>query len=229
MRRILVVDDDPDVLRTVGWTLEAAGYDAVLCASASQAREWMGRHGLPHLAVLDIVMEGTDGLELAAEIAAACDLPIIFLTSVAERETVVGALERLAEDYVLKPFHPDELAARVGRVLRRVSDFGYAEGRRLVLGHGIEIDFVRQVVWVQGEEVRLTATESKLLFVLSTASPRTVTAAHLLSRLWPDGTVFEDALRVHVHRVRHKIEAAPSKPRLLQTVRGIGYRLGPGE
>lgn len=227
-RRILAVDDDPDVLRTVVWALEAAGYEVIARASADEARVWMEREGLPHLAVLDIVMPGANGLEFAAEITQFSDLPIVLLTSVADGETAAHSLTTVAEDYVRKPFRPDELAARIGRVLRRVQDFSYAEHRRVVLGPGLEVDFVRQCAWVGGAELRLTPIETKLLFVLSVNAPRTVPTAQLLERVWPAGDTFEDTLRVHVHRLRHKIEVDPSQPGLLQTVRGLGYRLGAG-
>ena len=124
-RRILVVDDDPDIAQVVKMTLEEEGFDVSVACSAKDAFEKMAKEGLPHLAVVDIRMPGTDGLELARKVQKYSDLPVIMLTAVNEEDTVVKAIEEVAEDYVTKPFVPKVLAARVKRVMRRMGDFAF--------------------------------------------------------------------------------------------------------
>ena len=124
-RRILVVDDDPSILQLVQDKLRLAGYTVLTAASGHQALDLIARHGLPHLAIVDVVMPGMDGFELCRTVQQYVDLPVIMLTAVDEEETVIKGIEYFAEDYVIKPFSPRELVARVERVLRRIGDFAY--------------------------------------------------------------------------------------------------------
>ncbi len=226
-QRILVVDDDPDILRVVSVTLELEGFEIGTAESAPGALDWIRRHGLPHLAVIDIMMPGTNGIELAREIHKFCDLPIVMLTAVDEEETVVSTIEELAEDYIIKPFNPRELAARVKRLIRRIGDFTYAMAPVTRIDDHLSIDFINQKATAGGKTVSLTPTETKLLHILIRSSRRTVTTDHLLRRIWPMDEVFEDTLRVHVHRLRQKIEPKPSSPHYLITQRGTGYSFLP--
>lgn len=221
--RILCVDDDPDILRVLRYTLEDAGFDAGGASSGSEALRWIERHGLPHLAVVDIRMPEMDGLELCRRLHGYSDLPVLLLTAVDEEAVVVAALETVAEDYVIKPFRPAELVARVRRVLRRMGDFSFALGPETPVDEHLTVDFVRQAARLAGRSVALTPTESKLLYILMRNAPRLVTTDYLLRRVWPREEVFEDTLRVHVHRLRHKIEPAPGQPRYVLTHRGLGY------
>lgn len=221
--RILAVDDDPDIRSVVRFALEAEGLRVTGVGSGQEALEWIGRHGLPHLALIDIMMPGQDGLSLAREILEFCDLPIIFLTAIGDSSTKVSAIEELAEDYVTKPFDPRELAARVKRLLRRVQDFSFAQRPRLQVDSHLAVDFVRREAYVRETRIDLTPTETKLLHILIKSKGRTVTSDFLLRRLWPREEVFEDTLRVHVHRLRKKIEIDHGKPRYLVTQRGLGY------
>lgn len=221
--RILVVDDDPDIRAVVRFTLEAEGLTVAGVGSAGEALEWIRRQGLPHLALVDIMMPGQDGLSFAREVLEFCDLPIIFLTAIGDSSTKVSAIEELAEDYITKPFDPRELAARVKRLLRRVQDFSFAQRPRLQIDGHLEVDFVRREAYVRELRIDLTPTETKLLHILIKSKGRTVTSDFLLRRLWPREEVFEDTLRVHVHRLRKKIELDPGKPRYLVTQRGLGY------
>lgn len=223
-RRILVVEDDPDVLRLIRAELERAGFEVWSCLSAEEALDRVEERGLPHLAVVDILLPGLDGLALARRLQEWSDLPVLMLTSVDEEETVVGAIEDFAEDYIRKPFRPRELVARVERVFRRIGDFGYALQPVIRVDDRLSVDFARQRVLVDGEAVPLTSTESKLLYILMRQAGQVIATGFLLRRLWPREEVFEDALRVHVHRLRAKIEPTPGNPRYVVTERGAGYR-----
>jgi DNA-binding response OmpR family regulator len=223
-RCILAVEDDPDLLRLIRRELEVAGFRVWPAASAEEALELIARQGLPHLALVDILLPGLDGLGLARKLQEWSDLPIVMLTSVQEEETVVQAIEGFAEDYIRKPFNPREMVARVERVVRRIGDFAYALQPAVRVDERLAVDFAHQRVSVDGRPVPLTATETKLLYVLMRSAGRVVATDFLLRRLWPREEVFEDALRVHVHRLRGKIEPEPNRPRYVVTERGAGYR-----
>ena len=227
MQRILVVDDDPEVVRLVSLRLDQAGYATLTAHSGQQALEVVQRHGLPHLAIVDIRMPGVDGFEFCRQVQQYSDLPIIFLTAVDEEETVIQGIERYAEDYVVKPFRARELVARVQRVLRRIGDFAYTLAPLTQIDDDLAVDFVHQQALAGGKEVPLTPTETKLLYILMRNAGHVVTTDFLLRRLWPLEEVFEDTLRVHVHRLRHKIEPVPGRPRYVLTERGVGYQFPP--
>lgn len=226
-QRVLVVDDDPDIARVVRITLEEEGFEVETASSANEAFEQIARHGLPHLAVVDIRMPGMDGIELSRKVQKYSDLPVIMLTAVDEEETVVRAIEEVAEDYVVKPFLPKVLAARVKRVIRRMGDFSFRLEALTVIDDRLAIDFAEKKALIDEEPVSLTPTETKLLHILIRSARRTVTTEYLLGRLWPLDEVFEDTLRVHVHRLRQKIEPDSSSPHYLITQRGVGYSFLP--
>jgi len=223
-RRVLAVDDDPDVLRLIRRELEAVGFEVWAAGSSEEALEIVEQRGLPHLALVDILLPGLDGLGLARRLQEWSDLPIIMLTSVDEEETVVGAIESFAEDYIRKPFKPREMVARVERVVRRIGNFAYALQKLVKVDDRLAVDFPHQRAMVDGRAVPLTATETKLLYVLMRSAGRVVATDFLLRRLWPSDEVFEDSLRVHVHRLRGKIEPDSSRPCYVVTERGSGYR-----
>jgi DNA-binding response OmpR family regulator len=223
-QRILVVDDDPAILRLVSDKLDRAGFEVFTAASGQEGLDVIGRHGLPHLAVVDINMPGMDGFQFCQAVQQFSDLPIILLTAVDDEDMVVQGIEQFAEDYVTKPFSPRELVARVQRVLRRIGDFAYTLDPLTRVDERLLVDFAHQQVSVEQGPVALTPTETKLLYILMRNAGRTVTADFMLRRLWPWGDVFEDTLRVHVHRLRHKIENDPARPRYILTERGLGYR-----
>ena len=222
-QRILVVDDDPAILRLVRDKLDRAGFDVWTAASGREALDVISRHGLPHLAIVDIMMAGMDGFEFCRTVQEFTDLPVIMLTAVDEEETVIQGIEHFAEDYVTKPFSPRELVARVERVLRRIGDFAYTLDPVARVDDRLAVDFAHQQALVDGQPVDLTPTETKLLYILMRNAGRTVTTDFLLRRLWPLEQVFEDVLRVHVHRLRQKIEPVPGQPRHVVTERGLGY------
>lgn len=222
-QRILVVDDDPAIVRLVKDKLEGAGYDVVTANSGRQALEMIARRGMPHLAIVDINMPVMGGFEFCQAVQEFSDLPVIMLSAVDEEETIIQGINRYAEDYVVKPFSPRELLARVQRVLRRIGDYTYTLDPITQVDDYLGIDFAHQQATVQGQLIPLTPTETKLLYILIRNAGRTVSADFLLRRLWPMEEVYEDTLRVHVHRLRQKIEPTPSRPRYILTERGLGY------
>lgn len=223
LQRILVVDDDPAIRRLLRDKLDASGYEVWTAASGNEALEVIGRRGMPHLAVVDINMPGMNGLRFCEAVLQFSDLPIIMLSAIDEEDTIVGSISRYAEDYVTKPFSPRELAARTQRVLRRVADYGYTSGVITEIDDHLSIDIPHQRALIKGQPVQLTPTETKLLYLLMRNAGHTVTTEFLLRRLWPMEEVFEDSLRVHVHRLRQKIEPVPSRPWYVLTERGVGY------
>ena len=225
--KILVVDDEPDIVSVVRMTLEAEGLEVYTCYSAQEAFDLISRKGLPHLAILDIMMPGTDGITLARKLQKFSDLPVIMLTAIDEETTVVKTIEEVAEDYVTKPFKPKELAARVKRVIRRMGDFAFRLESLTVIDDRLAVDFAAKKALIDDAGVSLTPTETKILHILIRSARRTVTTDYLLARLWPLDEVFEDTLRVHVHRLRQKIEPNASKPHYLITQRGVGYSFLP--
>lgn len=222
-QRILIVDDDPALLKLVADKLYKEGFEIMKAASGAQALEIIEANGLPHLAIVDYMMPGMDGFEFCQIVQEYCDLPVIMLTAIDQEEIVIQGLEHYAEDYVTKPFSPRELAARVKRVLRRIGDFGYALNRIVTVDDRFEVNFMQQQAVVDTQPVSLTPIETKLLYILMRNAGRITTTDFLLRRLWPLEEVFEDTLRVHIHRLRHKIEADPSKPQYIITERGKGY------
>lgn len=223
-KRILVVDDDPMIVRLVASKLELSGYEVLKAYSGQDALDVIDRKGLPHLALVDINMPGMDGFEFCRTVQQFADMPVILLTAMDQEETIIQGIEHFAEDYVTKPFSPRELVARVGRVLRRMGDYAYTLDPIVEVDDRLSVDFVHQKAIIQGEEISLTPTETKILFILMRNAGRSVTSDFLLRRIWPLDEVYEDTLRVHIHRLRHKIEENPSKPRYIVTERGIGYR-----
>ncbi|MBN1815539.1 MAG: response regulator transcription factor [Anaerolineae bacterium] len=227
IQHILVVDDDPKIRRLVELKLDHAGFEVRTAASGDEALDVIAQHGLPHLAIVDIMMPGLNGFEFCEAVQEFSDLPVIMLTAVDDEDMVIQGIERFAEDYIIKPFSPRELLARVQRVLRRIGDFAYTLEPVTQVDDRLGVDFAHQHAIVDGQSIDLTPTETKILYILMRNAGRTVTTDFLLRRLWPLEEVFEDTLRVHVHRLRQKIEADPRKPRYLVTERGFGYRFEP--
>jgi DNA-binding response OmpR family regulator len=221
--RVLAVDDDPEVRRITQAALERAGYDVWSASSAEQALELLSERGLTHLAIVDIMLPGLDGLALCQKIHDISDVPIVMLTVVDKEETVVSTIERFAEDYMIKPFNPSELSARIGRILRRIGDFSYTQQPEVQVDRRLAVDFVRQRAIVDERPLALTPTETKLLYILMRGAGKTILTSQILSRVWPAEEADENTLRVHIHRLRQKIESAPSKPRYVVTERGVGY------
>jgi DNA-binding response OmpR family regulator len=222
--RILIVDDDAMAREILKRILEHAGYEVMTAGSGPEALRKL-HEGIPHLVVVDLMMPEMDGFELCRRIKSHLDVPIMILSAVAAIESKVEGLQMYAEDYIVKPFEKEELVARVQRVLRRYGESAGVEQPEVVIDQELQINFVQHWARVKGQQVTLTPTESKLLFLLVRNAGRVVTNETLLAKAWAgDEEAYEEGLRVHISRLRSKIEANPSKPVYIQTKRGVGYR-----
>jgi DNA-binding response OmpR family regulator len=220
---ILVVDDEPKIVKTVRAYLENAGF-RVATAENGQMALTVFRHERPALVVLDLGLPGLDGLDVARTIRRDSSVPIIMLTArVDETDKLIG-LELGADDYVTKPFSPRELVARVRAVLRRAGAEREAAPPPVMAGD-VMIDVERRQVRVGERQVELTPTEFDLLLVLARHPGRVFTRLELLDRV--QGYAFEGYERTvdaHVKNLRHKLEPDPKQPQYLLTVYGVGYR-----
>jgi DNA-binding response OmpR family regulator len=220
---ILVVDDEPKIVKTVRAYLEDAGF-RVVTAADGQAALTAFRHGEPAMVVLDLGLPGLDGLDVARTLRRESDVPIIMLTArVDETDKLIG-LELGADDYVTKPFSPKELVARVRAVLRRAGGERDRPSPPIVAGD-VTIDLARRRATVAGREVELTPTEFDLLAVLARYPDRVFTRLELLDRV--QGYAYEGYERTvdaHVKNLRQKIEPDPKAPHYIQTVYGVGYK-----
>jgi DNA-binding response OmpR family regulator len=222
-QRILVVDDDPNLLVVLAEQLRDDGFDV---STARDGQEALRRieAGWPDLIVVDLTMPRMDGLALARQIKAQADLPIIVLSAVDTADSKVRLLDEVAEDYVSKPYHYPELRARIQRVLRRLGD--RIPRQSLVLGPRLTLDLHHRNATVAGKEVQLTPTESRLLHTLAANLGETVPTETLLARGWSDTEEAEPSyVWVSMRRLRQKIEVDPDRPVHLLTARGVGYRL----
>ena len=222
---VLLVDDDPTLLAVLGRRVARAGYDVRTAASGPEALKQLDG-SWPALLVVDLMMPGMDGFELSRRVKQIADLPIIVLSAVDDPEAKISALELYAEDYVTKPFDPDELVARIQRVLRR-SSIGSPQ---ISLDQGdVEVDLATRQLTTPTGSHQLTPTEARLLQVLAASVDRVVPTDELLDRVWTDADGADPSyLWVTVRRLRRKLEPDPDRPRYLLTERGIGYRLTSG-
>lgn len=219
---ILLVDDDPTLRSVLARRLGRDGFDVRPVSSGVEALRALER-AWPALLVIDLMMPGMDGFELCRRVKQIADLPIIVLSAVDASEAKVRALEYYAEDYVTKPFDPDELSARIHRVLRRTES---GRGGLTLDGGSLEIDLVQRRARVDQRTESLSPTEVRFLQVLIASLDRTVPTDTLLSRVWADSELPDPSyVWVTVRRLRNKIERDPNRPRVLLTDRGVGYRL----
>jgi DNA-binding response OmpR family regulator len=222
-QRILLVDDDPNLLVVLSEQLRDDGYEV---ATARDGQEALRRleAGWPDLILLDLMMPRIDGLALARQIKAEADLPIIVLSAIDTADSKARLLDEVAEDYVSKPYHYPELRARIQRVLRRLGD--RIPRQSIVLGPNLTLDLHRRAATVSGTEVQLTPTESRLLHALAANLGDIVTTETLLARGWAETEEADPSyVWVSMRRLRQKVEIDPGKPVHLLTVRGVGYRL----
>ena len=223
MATVLVVDDEPTIREVVVRYLQREGYRTLEAGDGNRARELVEQHA-PSLVVLDLMLPGTDGLALCRWIRARSSLPVIMLTARGEEADRIVGLELGADDYVTKPFSPRELVARVRTVLRR-SGPEAPRHARLAVGD-LEIDATTREVRKRGEPLSLTAKEFDLLFFLASHPRRVFSRDQLMSRVWGYEAAFDTGtVTVHIRRLREKIEDEPSRPRYLETVWGVGYRI----
>jgi DNA-binding response OmpR family regulator len=222
---VLVVDDEPIVREVVVRYLKREGYRTLEAGDGDLARSLLEQHS-PGLVVLDVMLPGTDGLELCRWIRARSELPIIMLTARGEEADRIVGLELGADDYVTKPFSPRELAARVRTVLRRSrSETGPTESLAF---DDLTIDATTREVTKAGEPLRLTVKEFDLLWFVARHPRQVFSRDQLMDRVWGyEAALDTGTVTVHVRRLREKIEDDPSHPRFLQTVWGVGYRFSP--
>jgi DNA-binding response OmpR family regulator len=226
---ILVVDDNLHTLEIVRHALERVEFVVTTAHSGENGLEQILEQGLPQLAIVDLNMPpGMSGFDFCVSVHQYSDLPVIMLTAIDEESTVLKGLEEHAEDYVTKPFNPNELVARIRRVLRRIGVFAYPSDPMTQVSERLAIDFPRRVAVVDGEEVSLTPIETKLLYILMRRSGKTVPTEFIIRRIWPQEPVYEDRLHVHMHRLRRKIDKK-MMTNYIVSQRGQGYYFQPDQ
>jgi DNA-binding response OmpR family regulator len=225
MAKILVVDDEPNIREVVGLYLRRAGHTVFPAANGEEALG-LYRRERPDLVVLDLIL---GGLELCRRIQSERRVPLIMLTAKGEEENRALGLGIGADDYVVKPFRPRELVARIAALLGENRAGADGSRERVLAVDGLRIDPGVSEVTVRGTPVTLAAREFDLLYVLASSPGRVFTRDQLLEAVWDYGFAAEPtAVSAHVRRLREKIEANPERPRHLQTVWGVGYRFDAG-
>jgi len=219
--RILVCDDDPQILRALRLVLRGAGYEVLTSTTADEALDRAAVGG-PHAAIIDLMLPDRPGIEVCRELRNWSELPIIVLSAVTEEDAKVRALQSGADDYVTKPFAPAELVARVQAVLRRA---GRSATEPTIEADGLVIDLAGHAVRLDGQDVHLTPLEFALLRALALNRGLLMTHRKLLTEVW--GPEYADAtplLRTHIANLRRKLQAGSERPRFIRTDSGIGYR-----
>ncbi len=221
-KKILLVDDEPELRKLVIDILSDDGFSNIIDAGTVQTGLVFARQEKSDLAILDVMLPDGDGFSLMKNLRAFTNIPVIFLTAKDEAADKLAGLGLGADDYVVKPFLPQELLLRVHAVLRRC----YKADSPLLELEGCTIDFSRAEVHKNGMIVALTAKEHTLLETLSRSEGRIVSIDALCEALWGDNPFgYENSLNAHIRRIREKIETDPSKPVSLITVKGLGYKL----
>ncbi len=224
--RILIVDDEPKLVRLVREVLAASGF-AVLSTGSGENAIQMAALEQPDLVLLDIVLSGaTDGYEVARRIREFSDVPIMMITAKAREADLLRGFDSGADDYIAKPFSSKELLARAQAVLKRARHEPAARAEGEIACGQLRIDLARRRVTVSGREVHLTPTEYKLLTLLARHAGKVLTQRQILTEVW--GAAYAnrgDYLRVHMHQLRHKLEGNPARPKWLIHEPGVGYRL----
>ena len=225
---ILVVDDDPYIVEGIGKILEKEGFAICRAYDGLEAMEKLTQEKI-HLIILDVMMPNLDGLSATMKIREKKNIPIIILSAKTEDEDKVAGLSIGADDYVTKPFSPAELVARVRSQLRRYMTLGDYEAQKqegnLLLG-GLSLNISRKEASVDGQVVKLTAKEFKILELLMRHPGRVYSAEEIYERVWnEDAYSVENTVMVHIRRIREKIEINPKEPKYLKVVWGIGYKV----
>jgi DNA-binding response OmpR family regulator len=223
---VLVVDDEPMVREVITTYLERDGWSVVTAADGAQALRTVESTPLD-LVVLDLMLPEVDGLSVLARLRSSTDVPVIVVTARGEEPDRVLGLDLGADDYLVKPFSPRELVARVRSVVRRARPT--PPGAHRIVHGSLVIDGSSREVELDGELVTLTAREFDLLAFLAGAPRQVFSRAELLEKVWDSSAAYQDpsTVTVHIRRLRHKIEADPEQPRHLVNVWGVGYRFDP--
>jgi two-component system KDP operon response regulator KdpE len=219
--RVLVVDDEPQILRALDTNLRGAGYDVITAGTAEEARSAAALQK-PDAVILDLVLPDGSGTAVCRDVRRWSSVPVIVLSVVGDQQEKVAALDAGADDYVTKPFGMDELLARLRAALRRT----IPEGRPLVRLGALEVDLEKRAVSLDGRAVSLTPNEFRLLALLARNEGKLLTHRTILREVW--GPAYDDEshyLHVYVSQLRRKIEPDPTRPRYLLTEPGAGYRL----
>ncbi|GAH26449.1 unnamed protein product, partial [marine sediment metagenome] len=222
--RILVVDDEPGVIRALQASLEANGFEILTATDGSEALEVIDKE-LPDLLILDIIMPKMDGFEVCRRVRQRSEIPIIMLSARQSEEDKVQCLNLGSDDYISKPFSMNEVVARVKAVLRRTTRIDTTSAQPSFTCGSLTIDFAKRRVTIAGNEVRLTPTEFSLLQELTLNADKVLTHTHLLKTVWgPEYGQEREYLRVFVGRLRAKLEPNPLDPKYIVTVPGVGYK-----
>lgn len=220
--RILVVDDDTALAEMIGIVLRTEGFEPVFCADGAAAVD-VWRTQRPDLVLLDLMLPGVDGIEICTRIRAESGVPIIMLTARTDTADVVRGLESGADDYIVKPFNPKELVARIRTRLRPSAE---PESGNLRIGD-VVVDVAAHEVRRGSEVIALTPLEFELLVALASKPQQVFSREMLLEQVWGYHYKADTRLvNVHVQRLRAKVEMDPDNPKIVMTVRGVGYRAG---
>ena len=225
---ILVVDDEPSIVEVVSLYLQRAGYRVKIAQDGQTALREMARE-LPDLVVLDLMLPNVDGWEITRRLRAEGDTPIIMLTARKEEADRILGLEMGADDYMVKPFSPQELVSRVRAVMRRTHGTpSQSRQERPLEYEGLSINPTTRLVEIEGTELMLTAKEFDLLWMLASHPRQVFNRDQLLDRVWGETDYLDPStVTVHVRRLREKIEHDSSNPRYIHTVWGVGYKFEP--
>lgn len=221
---IYVVEDENDLLEQLQNAFEVEGFDVTPFSDGPPMLRYVKEHGVPHLAIIDLGLPSMHGFDVSAELRESGDVPIIFISSIDDVETRIEGLRRFSDDYIVKPFEARELVTRVSRVLSRIIDLSYGQSSIVRIDARLAIDFGNSRLLIEDRIIPLTPTESSLLLILLRNRGRAVSSETLIARVWPFEIVYEETLRVHVHRLRRKVEQDHRAPRYILTERGMGYR-----
>ncbi len=226
MNTVLVCDDDREILRSIEIYLKMEGYTVLLAENGRKALELLEKNEV-HCVVLDIMMPELDGLETTLKIRQSKNIPIILLSAKSEDTDKITGLGFGADDYVTKPFNPLELTARVKSQIRRYTSLGSLEKKQgVIVNGGLCVDTVAHEVTVDGEPVKLTATEYGIVEYLMQNLGCILSAARIYEAVWGEPCVAGDkTVTVHIRRIREKIEINPKEPKYLKVVWGIGYKI----
>ena len=223
IERILVVDDEESILKIVDYALTQAGYE-VHTAGDAAGGEFIFSQVKPNLVILDVMLPGKSGLDVARDLRAESNVPIIMLSARGDEVDRILGLEFGADDYVTKPFSPRELVSRVKAILRRAS---LAPDERATITVGdLQVDTLSRQVKLGDETIHLTSSEYGILLHLARHPGTAFSRQAILAALWDESPVGDErAIDVHIHNIREKIETDPKNPTYILTVRGYGYRL----
>ena len=225
--QIIVIEDEPNIAEVVSLYLRRAGYQVKVLSDGQAGLDALSQE-LPDLVVLDLMLPQVDGLAITRWLRDRSDVPIIMLTARREEADRIAGLEMGADDYVVKPFSPQELVSRVRAVLRRSSESTGADVERVIAFDEIQINPQTRLVNIYGEEISLTAKEFDLLYWLARHPRQVFTRDQLLERIWGHADYIDPStVTVHIRRLREKIEKDPANPRYIQTVWGVGYKFEP--